>query len=107
MKFSVGFWDSIFGEKITIEIPSPNGQITKRKVSKKWFYKMKDEKQIKELKEEIIRVHMINPLAGDSIENWTVGKDIDSETVNKFRDSETGDLYAMTSFENGQPKISV
>jgi len=107
MKFSIDFWDVLFGEKITIEIPGPEGKIIKRKVSKKWLEKMKSEGQAKEIKDEMIRVHMINPVSGDSIEHWTIGKDIDEETVNKFRDPETGDLYALTSFENGQPKRSV
>lgn len=107
MKFFTGFWDSIFGKKIIIEVPGPNGQIIKRKVTQRWFEKMKSTGRIKEIKEGMVRVHMINPVSGYSIEHWIVGKDVDVETVNKFRDLKTGDLYAMTAFENGQPKIRV
>jgi hypothetical protein len=83
------------------------GKLIKRKVTQKCFEKMKSKGQIKEIKEEMVRVHMINPVSGYSTEHWIVGKDVDVETVNKFRDLRKGDLYAMTSFENGQPKISV
>jgi hypothetical protein len=107
MKFHINFWDKLFGEKITIEIPGLDGNIIKRKVSKKWLEKMEAEGQVKKIKEEIIRVHMINPVSGNYIAYWTIGKDIDEKTTNKFRDHETGDLYALTSFKNGQPKIII
>lgn len=107
MKFSIGFWDTLFGKKIVMEIPGPNGKIIKRKVSKKWLEKMKEEGQVKEIKDKMIRVHMINPVSGTSVGYWTIGEDVDEETVNKFCDPETGDLYALTSFEKGEPKISV
>jgi hypothetical protein len=107
MKFSSDLWDALFGKKVIMEIPSPTGKIIKRKVSKKWLEKMKDEGQVKEIKDAMIRVHMINPVSGISVGYWTIGKDIDEATVNEFRDPETGDLYALTSFKNGEPKISV
>ena len=36
MKTSVNFWDALFGEKSTLEIPSPDGDVKKVKVTKKW-----------------------------------------------------------------------
>ena len=105
MKFSVGFWDSIFGDKILLELPNSDGKIIKRKVSKRWLEKMKSEGQIKDI--DAIRVHMIDPDKGYTIGHWIIGKDIDEDTVNKFRDKNTGDLYAITYYENGEPKVSV
>ena len=31
MKFSVGFWDSIFGDKIVVELPDSDGKNYKKK----------------------------------------------------------------------------
>jgi len=35
MKTSVGFWDALFGERATLEIPSPKGGMKKVKVTQK------------------------------------------------------------------------
>ncbi len=37
MKTSVGFWDVLFGERVTLETPSPNGGVKKVEVTKKWM----------------------------------------------------------------------
>lgn len=105
MRFSVGFLDSMFGEKIVLDLPGSEGTFIKRKVSKKWLKKMKSEGQIKDI--NAIRVHMIDPLKGYTLGHWVIGEDIDEDKVNKFRDTNTGDLYAMTHYENGELKVSV
>lgn len=107
VKFSVGLWDSFFGKKIELEIPDHEGKIIRRKVTQKWYDKMKNQGQIRDIKADVIRVHMINPVSGDSIEYWVVGEDVDTETVNEFCDPATGDLYAMTRFVDGQPERGV
>ena len=66
---------------------------------------MKAEGQIKDI--DAIRVHMIDSVRGYSLGHWVIGENIDEDTVNKFRDITTGDLYAMTHYENGEPKVSV
>ena len=38
--FSTGFFDSLFGEKVEIEIPGPAGETVKRTVTKKWWDQM-------------------------------------------------------------------
>lgn len=49
MKTSVGFWDALFGKRVTLEIPSPNGSVKKAEVTKKWLEKMKNEGKIKQV----------------------------------------------------------
>ena len=106
MKFSLGLWDALFGEKVTCEIPAPDGQIIKRQVTKRWLEKMQNSGEIKPIEEALVRVHMLNP-HGNTVEYWTIGKDIDRITTDKFLDPETGDLYVMTHFEEGELQYSV
>jgi hypothetical protein len=44
--FSVGFVDSLFGEKIEIEVPGPDGEVLKRTVTRKWWDQMVAEGKI-------------------------------------------------------------
>ena len=106
MKLSVNFFDALFGEKVIVEVPGPNGQILKKKVTKKWLEKMWSEGKFKRIEEPIVRVHMLSPF-GCTVQNWIIGKDIDQATVDQFRDIESGDLYAMTHFEKGESRVSV
>jgi hypothetical protein len=39
-RFSTGLLDSLFGEKIEIELPGPNGENVSRRVTKKWWDRM-------------------------------------------------------------------
>ena len=107
MRFSIGLWDSLFGERITIEIPTPDGKITKREVTKKWFERKQSKGKIKDATNKMIKVHLINPLEDYKIQYWAIGKDIDESMVNKFKDENTGDLYALISFDQGKQKVSV
>jgi len=104
MRFSVGLWDSLFGDRVTIEVPSRNGQVIKRQVTKRWLEQIQKEGKAREIKEPLVRVHMLNPV-GNTTQHWKIGQDIDQAAVDKFRDPESGDIYAMTSFENGEPQV--
>jgi hypothetical protein len=104
MRFSVGIWDSLFGEKVTLEQPDQDGKTMRRQVTKKWLKTMQQEGKIRELR--VVRVHVLHPFGNRDLE-WVIGQDVDQETVDQFRDSETGDLYAVTHFEEGQPTTSV
>jgi hypothetical protein len=103
MRFSTGIFDSLFGEKITIELPGSDGQIIKRSVSRKWFEQMQHEGKARQVTEPMIRVHVLSP-GGCKVEHRVVGRDVDAQTCEKFRDPTTGDVYALTVFEHGQPK---
>ena len=103
MKFSTGIFDSLFGEKITIELPGSDGQIIKRTVTRKWFEQMQTEGKVRPVAESMVRVHLLGP-GGCTVQHWVVGRDLDLQTCEKFRDPETGDVYALTVFEQGKPK---
>lgn len=49
MKTSVGFWDALFGERFTLELPSPAGDMKKVQVTKKWVEQMTREGMMKEV----------------------------------------------------------
>ena len=101
MRFAVSLWDYLFGEKVTIEIPGPENEVIRRKVTKKRFEAMQRQGKMTKL-ENVVRVHMLHVLRGYTILNWVIGEDIDAERVQKFRDSESGDIYAMTHYEDGE-----
>lgn len=46
-QFSVGFLDSIFGEKLELELPTEEGGVVKRQVTKKWLGRMIHEGRIR------------------------------------------------------------
>jgi len=48
VKTSVGFWDALFGERVTLEIRSPKGGLKKTKVTKKWIETMEAEGKMKQ-----------------------------------------------------------
>jgi len=49
MKTHTGLWDALFGEKVTLEVPSDNGDSTKVVVTTKWIDKMEREGRIKKV----------------------------------------------------------
>lgn len=105
-QFAVGFLDSLFGEKLTIELPGPNGTILKRKVTKRWFEQMEREQKIREVTESVVRAHVLSPF-GYKIQHWVIGRDIDVEQCERFRDPDTGDVHVLTFFEAGEEKQTV
>jgi hypothetical protein len=125
MKTSVGFWDALFGERVTLEIPSPNGSIKKVAVTKKWMEKMEREGKMKQVSSPTVKVNILDPMGGVSfdqfedpadfmdalgepkdehrIEYWTIGEQVPQEQYEKFLDSKTNELYAITKYEDGKP----
>ena len=53
MKTSVDRLDALFGEKVTVEIPAPNGGVKRIKVTKKWVENMEMEGKIKQVSSPI------------------------------------------------------
>ena len=47
LTFSVGMWDEMVGERITVEVPDHNGNPVKRSVTKKWLSLMQETGRIK------------------------------------------------------------
>lgn len=102
MKFSVGFWDSLFGEKCEIEVPN-NGDTMKRTVTKKWLKLMQQQGKISPL----ITAYVLDPIYLTSnpedpvySEDWEIGKDISRESYEKYKWSDGG-IYILNVYEEG------
>jgi hypothetical protein len=106
MRFSLGMLDWLFGEKITVELPTANGAMRRFTVTKKWHEKMIAEGKIQEAAEHYVQVHVIDP-SGYHVVPWTIGTHISKEQHAQFLDKETDSLYACMHFENGQPRMTV
>jgi len=70
MKTSVGFWDALFGERVTLEIPSPNGNTKKVAVTKKWMEKMEREGKMKPVSSPTVKVNILDPMGGVSFDQF-------------------------------------
>jgi len=49
MKTSVGLLDALFGKRVTIELPTPNGESNTVKVIEKWLAKMETEGKVRKV----------------------------------------------------------
>ncbi len=105
MVFSSGFWDTIFGTKVALQIPDSYGNIVKRSVTKKWLDLVDNEERVSNIDPNLVRVHMLDGKEGYRVIYWIADVDIEKATVAKFSDSGTGDLYAIYYFEQDEPKI--
>ncbi|MCU0784932.1 MAG: hypothetical protein MUF81_12995 [Verrucomicrobia bacterium] len=124
MKTSVGLWDALFGVRITIEHPSPNGGVKKVQVTKKWFDQMQRERKIKPVSGPMVPVNILDSSGGldpkqfddptdylDAlakrgdyfVEFWTVGVEVSEEQYRKFLDPDTQELYALKRHQDGAP----
>lgn len=106
MRFNTGFFDSLFGEKVTLEIPGDDGRIIKRTVTKKWLEQMQRQGKMSPVSQPVVRAHVLSP-SGYSVQNWVIGDDIPADTCERFRDSITGDIYVMSFFEAGTERTQV
>lgn len=108
MKFSLGIWDGIFGDKVVLEIPDKTGNIIKQTVTKKWLDKMESEGKISMKHEPTICVHLLDPLkSGPTTDYWTIGKNIDQDMVDKFRDKATNAVYVIIAYQAGSPSTMI
>jgi len=105
MSFDTGLFDSLFGEKVTLEVPGHDGRIVRRTVTKKWLEQMQREGKVERLKRGLVTVHMLSPVTNYTVEHWSVGEQVSQEHYEKFKDPESGELYAMTTFREGQPEL--
>lgn len=106
MKFDTGLWDRLFGEKTVVEFPGPGG-IRKFQVTVKWLEKMQREGKIAPVAEDLITVHILDPLHGYHATTWTVGKDIPREDVDAFIDSSTQSIYVLRGYRDGVPDTRI
>lgn len=64
MRTSVGLWDSLFGKKISIDIPLPDGTVRKVQATEKWFQEMQRQGKITPLPGSTVKVNILDPMAG-------------------------------------------
>lgn len=102
MNFSDGFLDSLFGEKITLELPDGNGGIIKREVTKKWFNKMVAEGKLS----KAVCVNILNSIAGERKEEWMVNEHIDYDTYNRFIPDDD-ELFILEYYEGEEQKSMI
>lgn len=107
MQFSVGIWDTLFGERIALEIPNAYGETTKRSVTKKWIDRTQNGKITERSSKQLVRVHLLNVLKGYYVVFWIVGDDITEKMAVASRDPETGDLYALYYYDGEEPKTEL
>lgn len=100
----MSIWDSLFGKKVTIQFRDDTGNLVERKIS---------EAQLKELeasgaisKTQMVEVHVLDP-KGNYSTRWEIGKDIAADIVEKAKDPQSDALYALTTYQNGEPQIHV
>ena len=99
MPFAVGFWDSIFGKRVTLKIPTTTGDTVRRSVTRRWLDQLQSGGDIL-TDRQLVKVHMLDAAQGYSILFWMVGDDIADHMAGRFMDAETGALYAIHYFEH-------
>jgi len=107
MKFSISQNDELFGERLDIEVPGPDGQLVKRSVTKKWFESMQAQGKISRVTEPMVQVHILHALNGYFVDHWVIGKDVDATTVATFQDAATHALYGITYLRGGNPETKI
>ena len=61
MDFDTGLWDRIFGKRVTIDLPGPEGG-RNVSVTERWFRKMQAEGKITRSLDEHVTVHVLDPV---------------------------------------------
>lgn len=102
----MGFLDFLFGKKITLEIPDKEGNIVKKKISKKMFDELVAQGKLKEADTVKVKAHILDPIRGYYVADWVVGADIAREDVEEFA-TPTGELYVAIAYVKGNPQTMV
>lgn len=100
----MGILDFLFGKKVTLEIPDQNGNIVKRKISKKTFDEMIAKGDLK--RADTLKAHILDPNKGYYSEDWVVGEDIPKEHAEKFA-TPLSEIYVVVAYESGERKVIV
>ena len=101
MRFAVGLLDHLFGEKVSLEVPTSDGQIRRLTVTRRWLEQMKREKKMQEVDGEVVRVHHLG-LHGYYAEHWVIGQNISPDMAQRWRDPQTNEIYVMSVMNKGE-----
>jgi hypothetical protein len=100
----MGLLNSLFGKKIILEVPDKEGNIRRKKISKKKFEGLVAEGKVKHV--NTIKAHILDPNRGYYVADWEVDVDIAREDFDKFGTS-TGELYVVIAYIDGEPKTMI
>lgn len=100
----MGIFDFLRGNKVTIELPTPDGKTVKKTISKAEYEKLIASGKIRPL--DTVEAHILDPMKGYYTETWVVDEDIGRETAEEFA-TPSGELFVMYAYENGEPQIMV
>ncbi|MGH7514763.1 MAG: hypothetical protein ACREOQ_17800 [Gemmatimonadales bacterium] len=103
MRLHTGFWDWLFGKKVTIELPGPGG-VRRVKASERWLAQMEREGRMARAEGEHVTVHVLDPARGYHTTVWKIGEDISSEKAAEFIDQATQALYLLRVYREGSPE---
>jgi len=126
MRTDMGFFDRLFGKKVTIQLPGPDGSVREVTVTARWVEEMERLGKMTPVAGQTVKVHILDPQAGlggtlglseDEIEEfgmstavqtyrveeWTIGERISAEQYRAFRDPGTRDVYVLLVYEAGKP----
>lgn len=96
----------LFPETVEIEYRDEQGQRVKKRVLKKEFDAL-TEKAIAEGNATVLagcRVHILDPVDGEIVEDWLIGQDIDRATYDRVKQAD-GDVYVIAYYEAGNRKM--
>lgn len=125
MRTSIGILDAIFGKKVSLELPTPDGAVKRIRVSERWLAEMQRNGKIKPVGGQTVKVHILDaagnmgdllgfspeesrdmglPGAADvyRVEEWIIGRDITPEDYDKLKDRKTGELFAFILMKDGE-----
>lgn len=97
----MGFFDYFFGKKITFEVPDQDGNLVKRKISKKKFDQLIENRTI--VKPDMVKSHILSPGSGYTTEDWLIGKDISMDEVD-YLATDSLEIYVLKYYSYGKPE---
>ena len=105
MRFDTGPLDRLFGKRVTLRIPGPDGTTREVSVTENWLAQQKQQGTMSQLQDDDIPVHVADPFKGCYETTWKIGRDIAADTVDRRRDPKTGRLYAIVVYKDGSPEM--
>lgn len=103
MAFDMGPLDRMFGERVDVEVPGPDGQVRRVSVTKKWLAEQERLGTMSKVT-DVVQVHVADPFRGCYVAVWKIGQDVDADTVKRRLDTETQALYAIVAYKQGKPQ---
>ena len=98
---AIGFWDAVFGKKVTISLPMTDDTKKSIRATKRWIAEMECLGKIS----QTVKVHILDPMGNLGnpyrVEKYTIGNDVSRDQYEESKDRETGELFAMISMKHG------